>query len=54
MSLPETDRRTKIVATVGPAISKPDMLRAVIEAGATTLRLNFPTAPMTIIYDPFV
>ena len=41
MSLPETDRRTKIVATVGPAISKPDMLRAVIEAGATTLRLNF-------------
>lgn len=41
MSLPESDRRTKIVATVGPAISKPDMLRAVIEAGATTLRLNF-------------
>lgn len=41
MSLPEFDRRTKIVATVGPAIAKPDMLRAVIEAGATTLRLNF-------------
>ncbi|WP_299486829.1 pyruvate kinase [Acaryochloris sp. IP29b_bin.137] len=41
MSLPETDRRTKIVATVGPAIANPDMLRAVIEAGATTLRLNF-------------
>uniref|UniRef100_B8HUM0 Pyruvate kinase n=1 Tax=Cyanothece sp. (strain PCC 7425 / ATCC 29141) TaxID=395961 RepID=B8HUM0_CYAP4 len=34
-------RRTKIVATVGPAISSPEMLRAVIEAGATTLRLNF-------------
>lgn len=41
MSLPETDRRTKIVATVGPAIANPEMLRAVIEAGATTLRLNF-------------
>ncbi len=34
-------RRTKIVATVGPAISSPEMMRAAIEAGATTLRLNF-------------
>jgi len=34
-------RRTKIVATIGPATSKPDVLRAIIEAGATTLRLNF-------------
>jgi pyruvate kinase len=34
-------RRTKIVATIGPATSKPDVLRALIEAGATTLRLNF-------------
>jgi pyruvate kinase len=34
-------RRTKIVATVGPAIATPEMLRAAIEAGATTLRLNF-------------
>jgi len=34
-------RRTKIVATVGPAISKPEILRAIIKAGATTLRLNF-------------
>ncbi|MGB8701564.1 MAG: pyruvate kinase [Thermosynechococcaceae cyanobacterium] len=39
--MPDSIRRTKIVATVGPAISTPDMLRAVIEAGATTLRLNF-------------
>jgi pyruvate kinase len=37
----ESFRRTKIVATVGPAISTPEMLGAVIEAGATTLRLNF-------------
>ncbi|NJM57071.1 MAG: pyruvate kinase [Synechococcales cyanobacterium RU_4_20] len=34
-------RRTKIVATIGPATSKPDVLRDLIEAGATTLRLNF-------------
>ncbi len=40
-NLPDSLRRTKIVATVGPAISSPEMLRAVIEAGATTLRLNF-------------
>ncbi|NCJ05271.1 pyruvate kinase [Synechococcales cyanobacterium C] len=41
MSLPDSFRRTKIVATVGPAIASPEKLRAVIEAGATTLRLNF-------------
>jgi pyruvate kinase len=34
-------RRTKIVATVGPATLKPDVLKRLIEAGATTLRLNF-------------
>ena len=34
-------RRTKIVATIGPATSKPEVLRSLIEAGATTLRLNF-------------
>jgi len=34
-------RRTKIVATIGPATSHPDVLRQLIEAGATTLRLNF-------------
>lgn len=34
-------RRTKIVATIGPATSQPDTMRALIEAGATTLRLNF-------------
>ncbi|MEO0948806.1 MAG: pyruvate kinase, partial [Cyanobacteria bacterium J06641_5] len=34
-------RRTKIVATVGPATLKPDVLRELILAGATTLRLNF-------------
>ncbi len=34
-------RRTKVVATIGPATSQPEILRELIEAGATTLRLNF-------------
>lgn len=33
--------RTKIVATVGPATLQPGVLKNLIEAGATTLRLNF-------------
>ncbi|MBE9010382.1 pyruvate kinase [Pseudanabaenaceae cyanobacterium LEGE 13415] len=41
MPLPTSHRRTKIVATIGPATSSPDVLRELIEAGATTLRLNF-------------
>lgn len=34
-------RRTKIVATIGPSTQDADVLRSLIEAGATTLRLNF-------------
>lgn len=41
MYLPDSLRRTKIVATVGPACNSPERLREMIEAGATTLRLNF-------------
>ncbi len=41
MLLLSTQRRTKIVATIGPASSSPEVLRAMIEAGATTFRLNF-------------
>ncbi len=36
-----SSRRTKIVATVGPATLKQPVLRDLIKAGATTLRLNF-------------
>ena len=34
-------RRTKIVATVGPACQSPEMLRALIQAGVNIFRLNF-------------
>jgi pyruvate kinase len=35
------NRRAKIVATVGPASSSPDMLDALVLAGVDTFRLNF-------------
>ena len=34
-------RRTKIVTTLGPATDSKDTLRALIEAGANVVRLNF-------------
>lgn len=34
-------RRTKIVATIGPATSSPEVLRALLEAGMDTARFNF-------------
>jgi len=34
-------RRTKIVATLGPATDKPDVLRGIIRAGVDVVRLNF-------------
>lgn len=34
-------RRTKIVATVGPATSNAGQIKSLIQAGATTFRLNF-------------
>ncbi len=37
-------RRTKIVATIGPASREPDMLRELIDAGVDVMRLNFSHA----------
>lgn len=37
-------RRTKIVATYGPAVASPERLRALIEAGVDVFRLNFSHA----------
>ncbi|MFO7629756.1 MAG: pyruvate kinase [Prochlorococcaceae cyanobacterium] len=41
MVKPDLKRRTKIVATIGPATDSPERLRELIEAGASTFRLNF-------------
>ncbi|APD49588.1 pyruvate kinase [Synechococcus sp. CS-602] len=41
MAQPDLSRRTKIVATIGPATESPERLRQLIHAGATTFRLNF-------------
>ncbi|NER98866.1 MAG: pyruvate kinase [Symploca sp. SIO1B1] len=41
MQLRNSLRRTKIVATIGPATSSPEALKELVKAGATTLRLNF-------------
>ncbi len=41
MAPPDLSRRTKIVATIGPATESPERLRELIHAGATTFRLNF-------------
>jgi pyruvate kinase len=38
---PESPRRTKIVATIGPASSSPDVIRQLIIAGMDVARLNF-------------
>ncbi|MGK7943808.1 MAG: pyruvate kinase [Microcystaceae cyanobacterium] len=41
MQLHPFPRRTKIVATIGPATQNKAILRQLIQAGATTFRLNF-------------
>ena len=38
-------RKTKIVATLGPATSSPEMIAALIDAGVNIFRLNMSHAP---------
>lgn len=42
-------RRTKIIATLGPACSEPQVLHAMIEAGVDVLRINFSHASDSVI-----
>ena len=34
-------RRTKIIATLGPATDDPELMRRMLEAGVNVVRLNF-------------
>ena len=34
-------RRTKILATLGPATDKPKVLKGILDAGANVVRINF-------------
>lgn len=42
-------RRTKIIATLGPACSTPEILHAMIKAGLDVLRINFSHASDSVI-----
>lgn len=44
-------RRTKIVATLGPATTKPEVLTAIIKAGVDVVRLNFSHGDVTQYVD---
>ena len=35
------DRKTKIIATVGPSLSSESKINKIIDAGANVLRINF-------------
>ncbi len=43
-------RRTKIIATLGPATDRPEVLRGVLENGADALRLNFSHGDWDVRY----
>ncbi|WP_419419905.1 pyruvate kinase [Legionella sp. D16C41] len=42
-------RRTKIVATLGPACSQPETLKAILTAGVDVLRVNFSHADPSVL-----
>jgi pyruvate kinase len=48
LALPHSERRTKIVATIGPASRDPETLARMVEAGMDVARLNFSHASLDI------
>jgi pyruvate kinase len=42
-------RRTKIVATIGPATSEPDAIKALLDAGVDVVRLNAAHGPPDVL-----
>src|ERR1051325_4481915 len=42
---PSAQRKTKIIATLGPATDSPEMLARLIDAGVNVFRLNMSHAP---------
>ena len=44
MTTPSARKRTKIIATLGPASDRDDILRAMIDAGLNVVRINFSHA----------
>ena len=46
------ERRTKVVATLGPASREPEMIVAMIRAGVDVFRLNFSHLSLIHISEP--
>src|SRR5579862_7705106 len=45
------NRKTKIVATLGPASSAPDQIKALFEAGADVFRINMSHTPRQLLTE---
>ena len=44
------DRKTKIIATVGPSLSSESKIKKIIDTGANVLRINFSHGTLCLLY----